>query len=172
MNDEFAVDENGLTSDGYHILDPVSKKSMYLGKLLLFAIFAVMFGLAIHFSDVLFEEYNDSACIVLIALFIIISIYLIVSPIIFYRRYRYRLDNDKVEIRRGVITISHTMVPIERIHQVEVSKGPINRMFGLANVNMTTAGGVAKLEYLDEATAESIASKLNESVVKLLKDRD
>ena len=45
-------------------------------------------------------------------------------------------------------------------------------MFGLANVNMTTAGGVAKLEYLDEATAESIASKLNESVVKLLKDRD
>ena len=45
-------------------------------------------------------------------------------------------------------------------------------MFGLANVNITTAGGVSTLEYLDIETAESIASKLNECVVKMLKARD
>ena len=172
MTDEFAVDENGLTSDGYHILDPISKKSMYVSRIIIFAILAVIFGLAIHYSDILFEDESELGCMILMAMFIIISIYLIISPIIFYRRYRYRLDDDKVEIRRGIITITHTLVPIERIHQVEVSKGPINRMFGLANVNMTTAGGTATLEYLDQETAESIASKLNECVVKLLKDRE
>jgi membrane protein YdbS with pleckstrin-like domain len=82
------------------------------------------------------------------------------------------MDDDKVEIRRGIITITHSLVPIERIHQVQVAKGPINRMFGLANVNITTAGGIATMEYLDEEVAESIASKLNEYVVRLLKDRD
>ena len=172
MRDEFAVDESGMTSDGYHRLEPVSKKSMYLKNIIWFAIFAVSFGLAIHFSDVLFGKYQDQGCIILIAIFVVITVYLIIGPIVFYKRYRYRLDDDKVEIRRGVFVITHTLVPIERIHQVEVARGPINRTFGLANVNLTTAGGIATLEYLDEATAESIASKLNECVVKLLKDRD
>ena len=45
-------------------------------------------------------------------------------------------------------------------------------MFGLANVVITTAGGVSTLDMLDEATAESVAAKLNETVVRLLKDRD
>jgi len=172
MRDEFAVDESGMTADGYHRLEPVSKKSMYLKNIIWFAIFAVSFGLAIHYADLLFGERKDYACMILIAAFVIIVAYLIVGPIVFYRRYRYRLDDDKVEIRRGVFVITHTLVPIERIHQVEVARGPINRTFGLANVNLTTAGGVATLEYLDEATAESIASKLNECVVKLLKERD
>ena len=172
MNSEFAVDESGMTADGYHRLNPVSKKSMYVGKMIWFVIFAIGFGLAIHYSEYLFVSYKDYACIALMASFVAIAVYLIASPIVFFRRYRYRLDDEKVEIRRGVITITHTLVPIERIHQVEVARGPINRAFGLAAVNMTTAGGVATLEYLDEETAESIASKLNECVVKLLKDRD
>ena len=103
---------------------------------------------------------------------VILAIYFIAAPQVFYRRYRYRIDDEKAEIRRGVIVISHTLVPIERIHQVQVAKGPINRMFGLANVNITTAGGTAVLEYLDIETAESVATKLNECVVGLLKDRD
>ncbi len=172
MNDEFSVDETGTTSDGYHVLNPVSKKSMYLGNLIRFAILAAICGPAVHYSDRIFGDYPDYGCMGIIALFIIASIYLIIGPAVFYRRYRYRLDDDKVEIRRGIITITHSLVPIERIHQVEVRRGPINRTFGLANVNITTAGGTATLEYLDESTAESIAAKLNEYVVKLLKERD
>jgi hypothetical protein len=172
MKDEFAVDENGLTADGYHILPAVSKKSMYVGNLIKFAVMSIAIGLAIHYSNLLFGDYDDFFCGALIAIFAIITVYLIVGPIIFYRRYRYRIDDEKAEIRRGIVTISHTLVPIERIHQVEVSRGPVNRMFGLANVVITTAGGVTTMEYLDESTAESIASKLNETVVKLLKDRD
>ena len=48
----------------------------------------------------------------------------------------------------------------------------INRMYGLANVNITTAGGVVTIEYLKEDVAEGIAAKLNENVVKLLRERD
>jgi len=172
MNDEFSVDEFGMTADGYHRLQEVSKKPMYLKNLIVFAFVAAAMFLAVHFRDFLFDDASDIVCTALLIIFIIIAAYLIIGPQIFYKRYRYRLDSDKVEIRRGIITITHTMVPIERIHQVEVSKGPINRMFGLANVVITTAGGVTSLEYLDEPTAESIAASLNECVVKLLKDRD
>jgi len=172
MDAQFAVDDSGMTADGYHILNPVSMKAMYIANAIKFGISAVAVFLLVHFSGELFGEAKDYACMVIIGLYIVLAAYLIAGPAVFYRRYRYRIDDDKVEIRRGIVTITHTLVPIERIHQVQVAKGPINRMFGLANVVITTAGGVTTLEYLDETTAEGIASKLNEYVVKLLKDRD
>ncbi|MBE6523922.1 MAG: hypothetical protein E7Z65_03500 [Thermoplasmata archaeon] len=172
MNREFQVDESGMTADGYRVLNPASKKSMYLGNLITFAILAAAAGLVIYFSDTIFGESKDLGRAITIILLVLATVYLIFGPQVFYRRYRYRLDDDKVEIRRGIVIVTHTLVPIERIHQVQVGKGPINRLFGLADVNITTAGGTAKLEFLDEDTAESIASKLNEYVVKLLKERD
>ncbi|QHK17974.1 PH domain-containing protein [Methanomassiliicoccaceae archaeon DOK] len=105
-------------------------------------------------------------------LLVVIGVYGLVEPQITYMRYRYRMDDDKIEVRRGIIYITHDMVPIERVHQVDVSEGPINRMYGLANVNITTAGGVVTIEYLKSDVAEAIASKLNEKVIKLLKERD
>ena len=64
------------------------------------------------------------------------------------------------------------MVPIERIHQVDVSRGPINRAFGLADVMITTAGGSVTIDHLEEDVAEDIAGRLNQSVVRMLKERD
>lgn len=172
MLEEFAVDENGMTSDGYLRLRPACKKAMYIKNAIRMAVLVAIAVLVFVFFRDGLDTWYESTLILAIALLAIIGICLAVSPIVFYRHYRYRIDDDKLEIRRGVVTITHVLVPIERIHQVEVAKGPINRMFGLANVNVTTAGGVTVLEYLDMDTAESIASKLNETVVRLLKDRD
>ena len=172
MRDEFAVDESGMTSDGYHRLLPACKKSMYVSNAITMTILIVLEALGLTFLKDFLGDWYDTTLYITIALLVIVAIYMLFGPQVFYRRYRYRIDDEKAEIRRGVITITHTLVPIERIHQVQVAKGPINRMFGLANVNITTAGGVAVLEYLDIETAESIASKLNECVVGILKDRD
>lgn len=172
MKDEFAVDEYGMTSDGYHRLLPACKKAMYVQNAITMAILVVLEVLAFVFLKGPLGEWYDMAMYCTIGILVILAIYFIAAPQVFYRRYRYRIDDEKAEIRRGVIVISHTLVPIERIHQVQVAKGPINRMFGLANVNITTAGGTAVLEYLDIETAESVATKLNECVVGLLKDRD
>ena len=70
------------------------------------------------------------------------------------------------------MTHSHILVPVERIHQVEVVRGPINRMFGLSDVVVTTAGGTVKVQFLEDGVAETIADSLNESVIRLLKSRD
>ena len=75
-------------------------------------------------------------------------------------------------MRRGVIVITHTLIPIERIHEVTVTVGPINGLFGLANVEIVTAGGTESIDHLDSRTAESIAARLNEVVVGILKERD
>ncbi len=185
--DRFKVDENGYTVDGYRRLEPESKKSMYLGNLIgIVIVAAIAYALMqpgvleslvtivaiIAVVAVALIVIGYIAMVVLYAILALVVVYGLVEPEIMYRRYRYRMDDDKIEVRRGIIYITHAMVPIERVHQVDVSEGPINRMYGLANVNITTAGGVVTIEYLKEDVAEGIAAKLNENVVKLLRERD
>lgn len=167
--DRFRVDEQGFTVDGYRRLDPVSRKSMYVRTVIADAI-VLAIVLAISFYA---EKSIDGYPIMEVGMVLsaIIIIYMVASPEIRYRRYRYRLDDDKVEIRKGLIIITHSLVPIERIHQVDVSADPINRFFGLANVTITTAGGVVTIDYLQEEVAESIASRLNDTVVGILRKR-
>jgi len=145
---------------------------MYIANAIILVIMSAIAVNVMNYSDRLFGDAAPLIRIVCIIAYIVAAVYLVVGPLVFYRRYRYRIDDDKLEIRRGIVFISHTLVPIERIHQVQVSRGPINRMFGLADVVVTTAGGVTSIEYLETDVAESIASRLNEYVVRMLKDRE
>ncbi|NLL94190.1 MAG: PH domain-containing protein [Thermoplasmatales archaeon] len=104
------------------------------------------------------------------AILAIVAAYLVLGPVIYYRRYRYIIDGDKVDVRKGIIFIRRSLTPIERIHQVDVSRGPILSMLGLANVTITTAGGVASLSYLEIPEAERVAEELNALVMKILKE--
>ena len=172
MNKDFDVDEDGLTVDGYHVLEPVSKKAMYLRNGIVFVFLAAIIAVIVAFRQDIFVEYVDAGMISTLIVFVLISAYLIAAPTVYYRRYRYRMDDDKVEVRKGVITVTHDLVPIERVHQVKVSKGPINRHYGLADVLVTTAGGTVALTLLREDVADGIATKLNEKIVEILRKRD
>ena len=101
----------------------------------------------------------------------ILLVYCAVGPFVFYKRYRYRMAEDKIEVRRGILYITHLLVPVERVHQVDVRVGPINRIFGLADVGITTAGGEVSLQFLEEDVAEGIATALNDKIVRMLKER-
>jgi uncharacterized protein len=159
-----------MTDVEYKTLNPKCKSAMYVK----YAILLIIFIAAVAIIEALFIK-NDSVRsdirIITALIFTICLVYSIVGPIIFYRRYKYILTQDKVDIRRGIIIVRHTLVPIERIHQVEVVSGPINNMFGLADVNITTAGGTARIEFLEKDEADKVAIELNAVVEKILKDR-
>ena len=169
--DEFAVDENGLTFDGYRRLAPVSKKAMYIANVIAIVIVAAIFSTPFIWPDVL-GTLAFPVQVLSVVIIVVTAVYCLAAPEIIYRRYRYRIDDEKADLRKGIVFITHTMVPIERIHQVDVSRGPINRAFGLADVMITTAGGSVTIEHLEEDVAEDIAGRLNQSVVRMLKERD
>lgn len=152
----------------FRMLNPLSKRAMYLGNVIILAIPAVITIAAALYL----KNFADPLFMGILALTVLVAVYELVSPPLFYRYYRYRMDEDCVEVRSGVIFRSHTLVPVERIHQVEVKKGPILRKYGLAQVTMTTAGGTVDLQYLDEPIAEEIAQNLNEKIIKMLKARE
>ena len=152
-------------------MSPDSKKSMYIGSLI-WAIICLLAASIAEFFLMSADFYETWVLYIIVGIVAIIIVFLMIRPILFYDHYAYIVNSEKVDIRRGIFTITTTMVPIERIHQIDIKKGPINNMFGLSDVYVITAGGVASIQYLKQDVAEEIADELNNVVNKIIRSRD
>lgn len=90
----------------------------------------------------------------------VIIIYSFIVPKIRYERYRFRLTEEEFAVRKGLMVTKTEIVPIERLHKIEVSSGPIFRAFGLKEIKVTTAGGEINVSYLEDEVADKIAEHL------------
>lgn len=61
-------------------------------------------------------------------------------PDIEYRHTSYRVDEQGIEIARGVIWRSIINVPGSRVQHTDVSQGPLQRRYGLGTLTIYTAG--------------------------------
>lgn len=53
----------------------------------------------------------------------------------------YVLSDRAIRLRRGLWTIHETTITYENIQNVTMSQGPIERLFGISNIKVDTAGG-------------------------------
>ena len=63
-----------------------------------------------------------------------------IGPALRYKRRRYRLNKTGLRIRHGLIWHVEISVPYSRIQHTDVSRGPIERWFGLSTLIVHTAG--------------------------------
>jgi membrane protein YdbS with pleckstrin-like domain len=57
-----------------------------------------------------------------------------------YRRLRYRLTDRLLQVTRGWTFHTDTVVPLVRVQHLDVVRGPIDKMFGIATLVVHTAG--------------------------------
>lgn len=57
-----------------------------------------------------------------------------------YALYRWRLDADELLLRSGVLNRQNRVIPLARVQNVEVRQGLLQRMFGVAELRVETAG--------------------------------
>lgn len=91
-----------------------------------------------------------------------------ISPYFRYRRYHYSINEECIDIVEGWLFVKRSIVPIERLHKLETSKGPLDRIFGVANVIVTTAGGDVKIAFLEDKKAEEIAGSLRKRINEIV----
>ena len=94
-----------------------------------------------------------------------------ISPYFRFHRYRYKIDEEFIDIREGYLFVTREIVPIERIHKMETVRGPIDTMFGVAKVKVTTAGGDVTIRFLEQEKAEQIAEGLGKYVNRIVKEQ-
>lgn len=90
---------------------------------------------------------------------LIILIVLLVWPVIAFPKRGYVVRDKDILFRKGVIWRSVTAIPFNRIQHVETSNTPLDRKFGLATLQLFTAGGSSgdlKIDGLEASVAEQL----------------
>jgi putative membrane protein len=68
---------------------------------------------------------------------------LVAYEVAYWRRYEYALTADTFDIRSGVFRRRNREIPVDRIQNVDISRNLVQRLLGIAAVDLETAGGGA-----------------------------
>jgi membrane protein YdbS with pleckstrin-like domain len=90
--------------------------------------------------------------------------HLIVMPQWRYRVHRWEITDTAVYTQSGWFNQERRIAPIARVQTVDTQRGPVEQLFGLSNVTVTTASakGPIKIHALDLAVADSTVAWLTE----------
>lgn len=77
-----------------------------------------------------------------------------------YRRWRYEIRKRDVYMARGVVFFEMAVVPFDRIQYVETRQGPLDRLLGLTQLVVHTAGGKEGIPGLEPEEAERLREEL------------
>jgi membrane protein YdbS with pleckstrin-like domain len=100
----------------------------------------------------------------LAATVVLAAAHLIVMPRWRFRVHRWEVTHEAVYTQSGWISQERRIAPISRVQTVDTARGPLEQLFGLANVTVTTASaaGPLHIDGLDRATAEGLVAELTE----------
>lgn len=123
-------------------------KSWILGRTIGLIVLVIIY-LGIIFvlpkMDIQWADYilNNHMRIVNILSFIILGITALsayIEPFFEYKQWSYRIDEEEIFFTEGVFFKRSVTIPIVRIQNINLSEGPVNRKFNLADVKIGTAG--------------------------------
>ncbi len=85
-----------------------------------------------------------------------------VLPPLLWRRWRYEIRPLEVDLQRGLVSITRTLVPMARVQHVDTRRGPLQRRLGLSTVVFYTAAGPNEIPQLANETAADVRDRIAE----------
>ena len=77
------------------------------------------------------------------------------APTASWRRWRFELAPDALELRHGVVTFTHSAIPYHRVQYIDLRSGPIERAVGLTRLVVHTAAASSDAEIPGLPTPEA-----------------
>ena len=151
------------------VYEKLSKRAlycMYVAGIITGAVVLVIIG-AVDYFWIFPEDLTAGKWISLIlAALIILDV--AISPYFRYNRYRYSINDECIDIIEGYLFVKRNIVPIERLHKLQTARGPLDQLFGVAKVIVTTGGGDVTISFLEEEKAEQIADALRRRINEIV----
>ncbi|MBV9843755.1 MAG: PH domain-containing protein [Kutzneria sp.] len=110
-----------------------------------------------------FGAHSPAVLSVTLAVTIVLAIaHLLVMPRWRFRVHRWEITPTAVYTQSGWFDQEWRIAPISRIQTVDTERGPLEQLFGLAKVTVTTASaaGPLHIKVLDTQTAQRVAEDL------------
>ncbi|WYP27014.1 PH domain-containing protein [Alkalihalobacillus sp. FSL W8-0930] len=83
-----------------------------------------------------------------------------IYPIYMQRTWRYRVDDEYIQMKYGVIDQEHVMVPMVKVLHVSTNQGPILRRYGLSTITVGTTASSHEIPALPNEEAEDLREKI------------
>ncbi|MBL8748960.1 MAG: PH domain-containing protein [Planctomycetes bacterium] len=90
----------------------------------------------------------------------------ILSPPLAWLRWRFAFLGDLLLMRYGILFVEERAVPVKRMQHVDLVRGPIERLFGLATLVVFTAGNEGsafRVPGLSAARAQELRDRIVEA---------
>lgn len=93
--------------------------------------------------------------------------YAVVMPRWRFRVHRWEATPAAIYTQTGWLSQERRIAPVSRVQTVDLQRGPLEQLFGLASVTVTTASaaGPLQIDGLDVDTARALVDSLTEATV-------
>ena len=84
-----------------------------------------------------------------------------------YRAWGWHEGEDELHIRHGLLIRRQTVVPFARVQHIDISHGPVERLYGVATLTLHTAGtrgASVSLPGLKHDQAESLRDRIRSKI--------
>lgn len=82
------------------------------------------------------------------------------KPKLRWRRWRYEVRDEEIEIQHGLFVIRKTLIPMVRVQHVDLEQGPILKKYRLATVRVHTAATPHAIPALEGEEADRLRSTI------------
>ncbi len=89
-------------------------------------------------------------------------LFVFVLPPLLWRRWRYEIRPLEIDLQRGLLRVTRTLVPMARVQHVDTRRGPLQRRLGLSTVVFYTAAGPNEIPQLGQKTAAEVRDRIAE----------
>jgi membrane protein YdbS with pleckstrin-like domain len=86
----------------------------------------------------------------------------VVVPELRWRRWRYAIGDEQLELLHGTLVARRTLVPIRRVQHVASEQGPLQEAFDVETVTFHTAAGAVSIPALHPGEADRVRRRVAE----------
>ena len=112
-------------------------KNVLRARLAVFWLFPIAAAAVVHFAAL---REQSLGLLLPLGIALVALAVIVVAPPRIYRRLRYGLDPRLLQVVRGWLFHTDTIVPLVRVQHLDVVRGPFDKMFGTASLVVHTAG--------------------------------
>ncbi|WP_034763081.1 PH domain-containing protein [Rossellomorea vietnamensis] len=89
-------------------------------------------------------------------------LFVFLLPTIKWKRWRYEVREQEIELQRGILIVKRTLVPMVRVQHVDTVQGPILKRYGLSTITISTAANVHEIPALDMEEADELRNSISQ----------
>jgi uncharacterized protein len=100
-----------------------------------------------------------AAAIGVLLLFTYLMIFFL--PSMRWKRWRYEVREQEIELQRGLLIVKRTLVPMVRVQHVDTVQGPLLKRYNLSTITISTAATVHEIPALDTGEADELRHSIS-----------